>query len=177
MKDETLLDRAHALFGAAKMNYSHIEIDDIYLNLTGYLLQQTLEIYLKHHLEVNGIRYPKTRDIVVLINMLPDDIELDERLALFAGTITTWESKTRYIKNYFLEKKSLETGLKLIAPLFGETWDSESKKNRQHESILNGSHDALTSWLPHYDYFNEISSRSDLSTSSVAPESLEKNCR
>ena len=130
MKDETLLDRAHALFGAAKMNYSHIEIDDIYLNLTGYLLQQTQEIYLKHHLEVNGIRYPKTHDIVVLINMLPDDIELDERLVLFAGTITTWESKTRYIKNYFLEKKNLETGLKLIAPLFGETWDSESKKKQ-----------------------------------------------
>lgn len=55
-------------------------------------------------------------------------IELDEHLVLFAGTITTWESKTWYIKNYFLEKKNLETGLKLIAPLFGETWDSESKK-------------------------------------------------
>lgn len=27
------------------------------------------------------------------------------------------------------------------------------------------------------DYFNEISSRSDLSTSSIAPESLEKDCR
>lgn len=94
-----------------KMNYSHIEIDDIYLNLTGYLLQQTLEIYLKHHLEVNGIRYPKTHDIVVLINMLPDDIELDEHLVLFAGTITTWESKTWYIKIIFLKRKILRLGL------------------------------------------------------------------
>ena len=119
MKDETLLDRAHSLFGAAKMNYSHIGIDDIYSNLTGYLLQQTLEIYLKHQLEINGIKYPKTHDITTLINMLPSNIELDERLVLFAGTITTWESKTRYI-----EKKNLETGFKLIAPLFGETWDS-----------------------------------------------------
>lgn len=123
MKDETLLDRAFSNFKAAKMNWKAVGQDDFFINLTGYLLQQSLELYLKHYLEINGIRYPYTHDIGTLIDLLPESFEIDERLQLYAGTITSWESKTRYIKNYFLEKKNVQRGFELIEPLFVENSD------------------------------------------------------
>ena len=121
MRNETLLNRAEANFKAAKANWAMREDDDFFINLTGYLLQQSVELFLKHHLEINGIKYPHTHDLDTLISMLPDpDSLLSMNLQLYAGTITTWESKTRYIKNYFLEKRNVEMAFKLIEPLFNK---------------------------------------------------------
>lgn len=121
MKNETLLDRAHSNFKAAKFNWKMADEDDFFINLTGYLLQQSFELYLKHHLEINGIKYPCTCDLNTLISLLPDaDSLIDDRLQLYAGTITTWESKTRYIKNYFLERKNVEKAFSMLEPLFNK---------------------------------------------------------
>lgn len=64
-------------------------------------------------LEINGIKYPKTHSIRDLIEMLPDGYNTVDILAM-SDTITTWESKTRYIKNFRLSKKQLEDGFNII---------------------------------------------------------------
>ena len=127
MRNETLLDRAFSNFKAAEANWKLIGEDDFFINLSGYLLEQSLELFIKHQLEINGGKYPHTHDLPTLVNLLnsADDL-LGEKLQLFAGTITTWESKTRYIKNYFLEKRNVEKGFELIKPLFQNRLDDMS---------------------------------------------------
>ena len=102
----TLLDRARLDYMMAKKNFQFIREDDVYINLTGYLLQQSVELALKHILEINSIRYPKTHDIYTLIDLLPEDIRtIASGIEPCADTITTWESKTRYIKGLDYQRK------------------------------------------------------------------------
>lgn len=122
---ETLLDRAFRNYEAAKYNYKNIGVDDFYLNLAGYLLQQSVELYLKHYLELRGVSYPFTHDISVLLNLLdknkvelPISTDVLDNLFDMAGTITLWESKTRYIKDFFLVQRQLDRAFRLLDNLF-----------------------------------------------------------
>lgn len=100
---------------AAKLVYANREQDKFFLNLTGYLLQQTTEFAIKHILEINAVRYPETHDIAELVRLIPASVSIDTNsLLMMAGTITLWESKTRYIKNYFLEDKHIHIGFDVI---------------------------------------------------------------
>lgn len=112
---ETLLDRALRNFKAAQVNYQYRTDDEFFLNLTGYLLQQATELALKHVLEINGIKYPRTHNIDELLGLLPVSLgyRLDN-LFMMSGTITNWESKSRYIKNYFLEERQIELGFSVV---------------------------------------------------------------
>ena len=112
---ETLLDRALRNFKAAQVNYQYRTDDDFFLNLTGYLLQQATELALKHVLEINGIKYPRTHNIDELLGLLPVSLgyRLDN-LFMMSGTITNWESKSRYIKNYFLEERQIKLGFSVV---------------------------------------------------------------
>ena len=112
---ETLLDRALRNFKAAQVNYQYRTDDEFFLNLTGYLLQQATELALKHVLEINGIKYPRTHNIDELLGLLPVSLgyRLDN-LFMMAGTITNWESKSRYIKNYFLEERQIKLGFRVV---------------------------------------------------------------
>ena len=115
---ETLLDRAFSNYKAFEINFSHKTDDEFFLNLSGYLLQQSTELSIKHLLEVAGIRYPKTHDIMSLINLVPDNkLYLVDGIKLYADVLTTWESKSRYIKNYFLEVDSINTIYPLVKSL------------------------------------------------------------
>lgn len=112
---ETLLDRAKSNYRMAEKNFQFIHEDDMYLNLTGYLLQQSVELALKHILEVNAIRYPRTHDIFTLIDLLPDSSKpIAAEVYDKADTITSWESKTRYIKNFRLSEQILTEGFSLV---------------------------------------------------------------
>ena len=110
---ETLLDRAKLNYKMAEKNFDFILEDDVYLNLVGYLLQQSLELALKHLLEINGIKYPKTHSIRDLIEMLPEGYSTSD-IEVISDTVTSWESKTRYIKNFRLSKRQLEEGFEVI---------------------------------------------------------------
>ena len=112
---ETLLDRALRNFKAAQVNYQYRTDDEFFLNLTGYLLQQATELALKHVLEINGIKYPRTHNIDELLGLLPVSLgyRLDN-LFMMSGTITNWESKSRYIKNYFLEERQIKLGFSVV---------------------------------------------------------------
>lgn len=127
MRDETLLDRSKKNFILANSILKESYIDDFYLNATGYFLQQSVELYLKHYLEQNGVKYEYTHDIRVLLSQCKNNnINLDikedvyKNLYMMSGTITNWESKTRYIKNYFLEREEIECALVILNKIFLE---------------------------------------------------------
>lgn len=115
MKDDTLLDIAKSNLASAKLLYQYKTDDEIRLNTVGYLLQQAIELALKHHLEMNGIDYPRTHDIDSLL-ALCEDGEFKE-LEPWAETITAMESKTRYIKNYRLVVRKVDQIMKLADTL------------------------------------------------------------
>lgn len=112
---ETLLDRAKSNYSMARKNFQFIGEDDIYLNLTGYLLQQAVELALKHILETNAIRYPRTHDIYTLVDLLPSSVkDMAAEIKSHADTITSWESKTRYIKDFRLSESILSEGFDIV---------------------------------------------------------------
>lgn len=75
-KEETLLDKAVQNITLAKMIYSELIGDEVYLNYIGYLIQQAVELSIKYNLELNGIEYPKTHDISQLIYLAKEEIDL-----------------------------------------------------------------------------------------------------
>lgn len=65
---------------------------------------------------MHDIKYNKTHDIDILLVLLPENpAYLAEDYELTGSMITEWESKTRYIKNYFLEYKRVSAIIKLQA--------------------------------------------------------------
>ena len=117
MKNETLLDRSISNYKTAIKLYKILSDDEFELNLIGYLLQQSIELFLKHHAEINGVKYSRTHDIAELLGVVRDNeipIQIEETFEFFADVFTVWESKTRYVKNYFLEKRSVEKGFSLV---------------------------------------------------------------
>lgn len=121
MKAETLYDRAASNLKMAELNYKFITDDPFQLNLVGYLLQQATELLLKHYLEINAVNYPYTHDIKALISAIESnkiELKFPDNFYLFSDTLTKWEAKSRYIKNYFLERKEIEIGFKIVKELF-----------------------------------------------------------
>ncbi len=111
--DETLLSKAYTNFRAAELLINTDLGDEGTLNIAGYLMQQTVELSLKHIIEMNGFDYPKTHDISVLLDNIDEkcthkvDNDIIDKLYLMSGTITQMESKTRYIKNYLVSKRNI----------------------------------------------------------------------
>lgn len=116
--NETLLDRAVFNYLQAQRNYVFSIGDERELNLVGYLLQQSLELALKHFLETAGVRYPYTHAIEDLLDMCENNhvrICYTDELYNFAPAFSKWEAQTRYIKNYVASKKQIERGFQLAA--------------------------------------------------------------
>ena len=143
---ETLYDRAKSNYKFACKNFEFKTDDEFRLNLVGYLLQQAIELHLKHLLELNGIRYPKTHNIEELLYVLLEEVEGGREyflpsdlntLELFAGTITSWESKTRYIKNFFVEERQIKKGISLIGSIL-KTYGKliNKKEDTDKEEVL-----------------------------------------
>lgn len=111
---ETLLDKGKQNLNVAKMIHKGMESDEIYLNYIGYHLQQAVELTIKYQLEMQGTDYRKTHDIEQLILQAKKDgagLVLTEYVEDHSDMFTMWESKTRYIKDYHLEKSKVEKAL------------------------------------------------------------------
>lgn len=123
--NETLLDIAVHDLMAAKILYNHKSDDETLLNQIGYFLQQSVELSLKHHLEMQAIEYPRTHDIEDLLSLLPDqeDFEYVDNLS---GKITSLESKTRYIKNFKVSKKTVDKVMKVAEKLIRDIQQKEN---------------------------------------------------
>ena len=117
MRGDTLLEKAEGNFRFAVKNYHTLSGDELELNIIGYLLQQSVELAIKHVLEINGIRYEKTHQIEDLIDSCEDKgipLQYTEEFYDFAPAITKWESKTRYIKSYVVAKRQIDRGFVLV---------------------------------------------------------------
>lgn len=97
------------------------------LNLAAFHLQQCAEFYLKDFLERNGVEYDDTHTIEILLvqcrenEVFPDGYEyLNEKSEM----LSSWYSKTRYLKEYFVEKEKVSLAIsgleKNIAPKLTE---------------------------------------------------------
>ena len=120
MKDETLLDKAKQNVNVAKMIFNSSRGDEIYLNYIGYILQQAVELAVKHGMECFGIEYPRIHDIEQLILKCKDegiDIGITDYVDDHSEMFTQWEAKTRYIKNYRLESRKIEKALEEVPKL------------------------------------------------------------
>ena len=131
MKDDTLLDLVKSNLSSAKLLYRFKDDDEIRLNTVGYLLQQAIELALKHHLETSGIEYPKTHDIDSLLALCNED-EFPE-IVPWAESITTMESKTRYIKNYRLTLRKVDQIMQLADQLMVQIENMHAKDSEDSQ--------------------------------------------
>lgn len=141
--NETLFDKAIQNLNCAKIIYnSDLIEDEAYLNYVGYHLQQAVELAIKNELELNGIEYNKTHDIEQLIE-LANEYDIDLKITNYiddkAEMFSSWEAKTRYIKNYKLEKRKVSRAIveveKFIDDIIKqETLTQDNKKNMQDNS-------------------------------------------
>ena len=124
MNNETLLDKAVQNLNCATIIFnSNLVQDEVYLNYVGYHLQQAVELSIKYTLENNGVEYNKTHDIEQLIqfaNYNGVDLLLTEYIYEKAEMFSIWEAKTRYIKNYRLEKNKVATALNEVKQYIDE---------------------------------------------------------
>lgn len=117
MNGETLLDKAILNYKIALKNYQYLLGDERELNYVGYMLQQSAELAIKHYLEINGIRYARTHSIEDLLDECTDNgiqIIFSDEFYSFAPSISKWEAKTRYIKDYLVSKRQIALGFKLM---------------------------------------------------------------
>lgn len=123
MKSETLLDKSISNYKAASILLNNLEHDELFINIICYNLQQSAELFLKHILEINGIKYSRTHDIAYLISEIEDNniqLSITDRFKLSAEKFTSWESKTRYLKNFRVAKGNMLLGFEVLEELFKE---------------------------------------------------------
>lgn len=144
MRDETYLDKATINFKTSKILLKYMT-DDSMINIVGYHLQQSTELALKYLHEVKGIKYNKTHDIDDLLKVLAvtENPITFSYLDRWRDTLTAWESKTRYVKNFLLEVRDIEAYIPLLERLLKECNDIyvEAVNNNPIEKLrkLNGS--------------------------------------
>lgn len=109
---ETLLDMADCNHSYCLKTLLCVTSDeDRVLNIAAYLSQQAMELLLKHLLEISGVPYKKTHDIVELADMLPHGVipdALKNELIDRGDTITKLETKTRDLKNFRPAMRNVE---------------------------------------------------------------------
>lgn len=129
---ETLLDKAKQNYEVANTVFHSLAGgDEAYLNFVGYHLQQAVEIAIKYELTRNAVPYHKTHDITQLIQLANNngiDLKLPEYIDDHSEMFTLWESRTRYIVNYRLEKRKIEKALNEVQIML-EKYDELEKEN------------------------------------------------
>lgn len=115
---QTLLDMAKAQLRTYDIIMSVARDDESQVKSAAYHLQQSVELMLKHCIELSGVAYPKTHDIGQLLGVMDFSSIFSEStltmLTMASGTVTEMESKTRYIKDYHLSL-SIVLGIAALA--------------------------------------------------------------
>lgn len=112
VKNQTLYDKAVTNLNSALILRKYAEKDESQLNIIAYHLQQSLESAIKYLLEMDGVRYPKTHDVDQLIQIAEEnnvDLKMPARLADKAEMLTLWEQKSRYVLNYKVDLKKIDS--------------------------------------------------------------------
>lgn len=92
--------------------------DDLYLDVCCYHMQQAIEKLLKCSIELCGERYPFTHAITPLYDLyLKTGWAQLEDLELMAGTITDWESSSRYKESFYATVRQLDRAISIYHEL------------------------------------------------------------
>lgn len=142
MEDETLFDKAEQNYKVAESIRKNLGNDEAYLNYVGYHLQQSVELAIKHMLEINGVEYPKIHDVTQLIALAGEqeiDWHYNEYIDEHSEMFSMWESKTRYIKNYRLELRKIDKALEEVGVYLRELYPIlNPEKNKREDSSDKG---------------------------------------
>lgn len=139
MTNETYLDMAKRTFRMAQKMYKYRSDDEGELNWIGFMLQQSIELALKHRIETMGKKPETTHDIADLLEQI-DDGSFDE-LFPYSGTITQMEAQNRYIKNHRLAIRLVNQMMNITEGVLTkvEKFDNQEKE-----------YDALETAIPYY---------------------------
>lgn len=111
---ETQLDIAYSNWEVSSILTASNADDENILNHAAYHLQQAVELALKYVLEQNGVSYPKTHDIEILLKAAKDNqifLSKFDWIYEHAEMLSSWEAKTRYIVAYLVEKNKIMNAL------------------------------------------------------------------
>lgn len=111
---ETQLDIAYSNWEVSRILIGSQTDDENILNHAAYHLQQAAELALKYVLEQNGVSYPKTHDIEILLKAAKDNqvfLPGSDWIESHAEMLSSWEAKTRYIVAYLVEKNKILNAL------------------------------------------------------------------
>ena len=111
MNVSTYYEKALSKFKSAKILFSFASGDEEQLNTIGFLLQQSIELAIKHIFAINGLPLQKTHDLDQLINFAKEnnvDLFLTPYLLEKSDVITLWETKTRYVMGFQIEVSRIE---------------------------------------------------------------------
>jgi HEPN domain-containing protein len=93
----TLLDRAKLDLESCTMFLEKAESDELFQDLAAYHIQQAVEKALKFWLSMLGVHYPKTHDVLVLIDKLEGVKQaIPEWLYKNGDLLNEYATKTRY---------------------------------------------------------------------------------
>ena len=125
--EKNLLERSREDLDVAELLWKTQTDDEIFLNTIGYHLQQSVEKLLKWRLEEEGIPFPRTHDIDILVNefqVKETDWQPPEWLEAMADTITNWESRSRYPSSYLMRVDKIRKVIPKIENLLSEAEDN-----------------------------------------------------
>lgn len=121
MSVNTYYDKALSKFKSAKLLFSFAAGDEEQLNTIGFLLQQSLELAIKHIFAINGLPLQKTHDLDQLITIAKQnnvDLYLTPYLIEKSDVITLWETKTRYVMGFQIEIHRIENTINELDKYF-----------------------------------------------------------
>jgi len=118
---ETLKERSAQDLRAAEVL---IENDDELLEHIGFNLQQYIEKKMKVHLQENGIDYPKTHDLVILLELFPQK-NVNEDDETFAYILSRFAVEMRYGKRSIppMDGQQMLERAKKFAKLIETLWE------------------------------------------------------
>lgn len=96
------------------------------LNMVAYHLQQSVELFVKYTMEKDGVRYPKTHDIALLLQLY-SKIPKRDVLMSFSDTLTVWKEKAQYDKIYSAPRESIQRVYDTLCDLLLDTGFSWEK--------------------------------------------------
>lgn len=111
-----LMEKAHKDFDIVMM--AKKENDEYYMDICCYHIQQAIEKLLKAFIELKGERYAFTHDVSRLYE---NYIQLGGKpisyLDLMGGTLTAWESGSRYKDSFFATMRELDSAIEIYHTL------------------------------------------------------------
>lgn len=114
MKSLELYHRAYRNYENSKYLITSYDGDEYVLNMAGFHLQQAVEFIIKCILNNVGIKPPYTHNITVLLDLAAKNnapLYITDYINAASGTISAWESSSRYDLNVLLKYREVRLGL------------------------------------------------------------------